>query len=196
MSDPLFGADDEANTPLEAEERHALIPTYITLRRELNEAEQVNIAGALRWLSSRKRKVLDERFLRTLHKQMFGQVWRWAGTYRQTARNIGVDAWRIPMDVAGAIDDARYWVEHQTFTPDEIAVHFSHKLVAIHPFPNGNGRFSRLVGDLLAETLGRPRFTWGSVNLVDPNVTRRTYVQALRAADGHDFDELIAFARS
>jgi Fic-DOC domain mobile mystery protein B len=195
MSDPLFGADDEANTPLEAEERHALIPTYITLRRELNEAEQVNIAGALRWLSSRKRKVLDERFLRTLHKQMFGQVWRWAGTYRQTARNIGVDAWRIPMDVAGAIDDARYWVEHQTYPPDEIALRFSHKLVAIHPFPNGNGRFSRLVGDLLAEQLGQPRFTWGSVNLVDPNETRRAYVQALRAADGHDFDELIAFAR-
>ena len=196
MSDPLFGADDEANTPLEAEERHALIPTYITLRRELNEAEQVNIAGALRWLSSRKRKVLDERFLRTLHKQMFGQVWRWAGAYRQTARNIGVDAWRIPMDVAGAIDDARYWVEHQTYPPDEIALRFSHKLVAIHPFPNGNGRFSRLVGDLLAEQLGRPRFTWGSVNLVDPNATRQTYVQALRAADGHDFDELVAFARS
>lgn len=196
MSDPLFGADDEANTPLEAEERHALIPTYITLRRELNEAEQVNIAGALRWLSSRRREVLDERFLRTLHKQMFGQVWRWAGTYRQTARNIGVDAWRIPMDVAAAIDDARYWVEHQTFPPDEVALRFSHKLVAIHPFPNGNGRFSRLVGDLLAEQLGRPRFTWGSVNLVDPNVTRRTYVQALRAADGHHFNELIAFARS
>lgn len=196
MSDPLFGADDEANTPLEAEERHALIPAYITLRRELNEAEQVNIAGALRWLSSRRREVLDERFLRTLHKQMFGQVWRWAGTYRQTARNIGVDAWRIPMDVAGAVDDARYWVEHQTYPPDEIALRFSHKLVAIHPFPNGNGRFSRLVGDFLAEQLGQPRFTWGSVNLVDPNETRRAYVQALRVADGHDFAELIAFARS
>lgn len=196
MSDLLFGADDEANTPLEAEERHALIPAYITLRRELNEAEQVNIAGALRWLSSRRREVLDERFLRTLHKQMFGQVWRWAGTYRQTARNIGVDAWRIPMDVAGAIDDVRYWVEHQTYPPDEIALRFSHKLVAIHPFPNGNGRFSRLVGDLLAEQLGQTRFTWGSVNLVDLNETRRAYVQALRAADGHDFAELIAFARS
>ena len=196
MSDPLFDTDDESNTPLEAEERDALIPTYITFRRELNEAEQVNIAGALRWLSSRRRNVLDERFLRNLHKQMFGQVWRWAGTYRQTARNIGVDAWRIPMDVAQAIDDARYWTEHESYSPDEIAVRFSHKLVAIHPFPNGNGRFSRLVGDLLAEQLGQPRFTWGSVNLVDPNATRRAYVQALRAADGHDVAELIAFARS
>ena len=196
MRDPLFAADDEANTPLEAEERDAMIPTYITLRRELNEAEQVNIAGALRWLSSRRRKVLDEPFLRALHKQMFGQVWRWAGTYRQTARNIGVDAWRIPMDVAQAVDDACYWIEHQSFLPDEIAVRFSHKLVAIHPFPNGNGRLSRLVGDLLAEQLWQPRFTWGSVNLIDPNETRRAYVQALRAADGHDFDQLIAFARS
>lgn len=196
MSDPLFDADDEANTPLEAEEREALIPTYITLRRELNEAEQVNIAGALRWLSARKRDVLAEKFLRTLHKQMFGQVWRWAGTYRQSPRNIGVDAWRIPMDVAHAIDDARYWITHESFVPDEIAVRFAHKLVAIHPFPNGNGRFSRLVGDLLAEQMGQPRFTWGSVNLVDLNATRQAYVQALRKADGHDFADLIAFARS
>lgn len=196
MSDPLFGGDDEANTPLEAEEREALIPTYITLRRELNEAEQVNIAGALRWLSSRKRNVMDEKFLRSLHRQMFGQVWRWAGQYRQTARNIGVDAWRIPMDVAQAIDDASYWVEHASFLPDEIAVRFSHRLVAIHPFPNGNGRFSRLIGDLLAEQLGRPCYTWGSANLVDTGTMRRAYVDALRAADNHDFTALIAFARS
>lgn len=100
------------------------------------------------------------------------------------------------MDFAQAVDDARYWVEHQSLPPDEIAVRFSHRLVAIHPFPNGNGRFSRLVGDLLAEQLGRPRFTWGSANLVDASQTRRAYVDALRAADGHDFELLIAFARS
>jgi Fic-DOC domain mobile mystery protein B len=111
MSDPLFDEDDDANTPLEADEREGLIPSYITLRRELNEAEQANIAAAMKWLSSRKRDVLDETFLRTLHKRMFGQVWRWAGDYRRSARNIGVDAYRIPMDMAQAIDDARYWVD-------------------------------------------------------------------------------------
>ena len=196
MSDPLFDEDDEANTPLQPQEREQLIPSYITLRRELNEAEQINIADAAKWLSSRKRDVLDEAFLRALHKRMFGKVWRWAGHYRTTPRNIGVDAYRIPMDVAQAVDDAKFWIANDTYSPDEIAVRFSHRLVAIHPFPNGNGRFSRMVGDLLAVQLGQPRFSWGSVNLVDPNETRRAYVAALRAADAHDLDPLIAFARS
>lgn len=196
MTDPLFDEDDEANTPLDAEEREQLIPSYITLRRELNEAEQVNIAGAAKWLSTRKRDVLNEKFLRELHKRMFGKVWRWAGSYRRTARNIGVDAYRIPMDVAQAIDDAKFWIANNTYSPDEIAVRFSHRLVAIHPFPNGNGRFSRMVGDLLAVQLGQPRFSWGSQNLVDANATRAAYVAALRAADAHDLDPLVAFARS
>ncbi|MDE1466910.1 mobile mystery protein B [Aurantiacibacter sp. D1-12] len=196
MSDDLFAEDDDANTPLEAEEREALIPSYITLRRELNEAEQVNIASAMKWLSSQRGDILDEKFLRRLHKEMFGQVWKWAGDYRTTARNIGVEAYRIGTEVVQAIDDARYWVENETYSPDEIAIRFSHRLVAIHPFPNGNGRFSRLVGDLLAQKLGEAPFTWGRANLVDPNETRKAYVAALKAADNHDFDALIAFARS
>lgn len=196
MPDPLCDPDDDANTPLTAEERDELIPSYITLRHELNEAEQANIAEALRWAEARKRDVLDCKILSELHGRMFGDVWRWAGQYRTTARNIGVDAYRIPMDVQQAIDDARYWVEHDTYPPDEIAVRFSHRLVAIHPFPNGNGRFSRLVGDLLAERLGRPQFTWGQANLVDAGETRAHYVAALRAADAHDITALLSFARS
>lgn len=196
MPDPLFQDDDEANTPLTPEEREQLIPSYITLRHELNEAEQVNIGQALRWAASRKRNVLDPGLLSVLHARMFGDVWRWAGQYRTTARNIGIDAYRIPMEVRQAVDDVRYWVEHQTFPPDEIAVRFSHRLVAIHPFPNGNGRFSRLVGDLLARQLGRPPFSWGRANLVDAGETRARYVEALRAADAHDIQPLLLFARS
>lgn len=196
MADPLFESDDEANTPLTAEEREQLIPSYITLRYELNEAEQVNIGVALRWTYARRRDVLDQDFLGELHKRMFGDVWRWAGQYRTTARNIGVDAYRIAVEVRQTIDDARYWVEHKTYPSDEIAVRFSHRLVAIHPFPNGNGRFSRLVGDLLARQLGQPPFTWGRANLVDAGKTRARYVEALRAADNHDYEPLLLFARS
>lgn len=196
MNASLFEEDDEANTPLEAEEREQLIPSYITLRRELNEAEQINIADAAKWLAARKRVVLHEKFLRNLHMHMFGQVWKWAGKYRHTPRNIGVDAYRIPMDVAHAIDDAKFWIANDTYSPDEIAIRFSHRLVAIHPFPNGNGRFSRMVGDLIALQLGQPRFSWGSINLVDPNETRKAYVASLHAADAHDIAPLIFFARS
>jgi Fic-DOC domain mobile mystery protein B len=196
VSDPLFASDDDANTPLTAEERDGLVPSYIALRHELNEAEQANIGDALSWTELRNRDVLDRKFLNELHRRMFGNVWRWAGQYRNTARNIGVDAHRISTDVQQAIDDARYWVEHATYPVDEIAVRFSHRLVFIHPFPNGNGRFSRLVGDLLAEKLGKQPFTWGKTNLIAAGNIRAQYVEALRAADNHDIRPLLLFARS
>lgn len=197
MTDPLFGADDHANTPLTQEERDQLIPSYITLRRELNEAEQVNIAQANRWLGRMvKRDILDDSFLRELHKRMFGDVWRWAGEYRLTPRNIGVDAYRIAMAVRQLVDDVRYQVTHESYLPDEIAARFSHRLVSIHPFPNGNGRHSRMAADLLAIRLGQPRFTWGRVNLVDAGQTRKAYIAALQAADAGDVENLMAFVRS
>ncbi|MCE2987252.1 MAG: mobile mystery protein B [Phenylobacterium sp.] len=196
MSDPLFDSADEAATPLTPEERDALIPTYITLRGELNEAEQIGIADADRWAFSRRRDVLDEDFLRALHRRMFRSVWKWAGAFRTTPRNIGVEAWRIAPDLRQLLGDVRYWVDHQTYSPDEIAVRFHHRLVWIHPFPNGNGRFSRLAADLLAVQLGAERLTWGSGNLVAPAELRRRYIDALRAADGEVIAPLMAFARS
>ena len=196
MPDQLFDGDDEANTPFEAEEREALIPTHITLKAELNEVEQAGIADADRWAFSRKRDVLDASFLRTLHKRMFGQVWRWAGTNRQTPRNIGIEAYRIPIEVQALIEDVKYWVEHKTYPPDEIAVRFHHRLVAIHPFPNGNGRHARLAADLLAVQLDRPRFEWGGGNLMEAAELRKQYVAALKTADNHDITNLLNFARS
>ena len=196
MPDALFIDDDDANTPLTPEERDDLRLSYITLRHELNEAEQANIGDALRWVAGRKRDVLDRAFLNELHRQMFGEVWKWAGRYRTTARNIGIDAHRILPELQQLIDDVRYWVENRTYPPDEIAVRFSHRLVAIHPFPNGNGRLSRLAGDLLASQLGMSAFSWGRNNIVTPGETRAQYVTALKAADAHDIGPLLEFARS
>ncbi|MBU1192284.1 MAG: mobile mystery protein B [Gammaproteobacteria bacterium] len=195
MSDPLFEADDAA-TPLTMEEREALIPAYIALRRELNEAEQGNILEAEQWAFARKREVLSETFLKSLHKRMFGRVWRWAGCFRQTERNLGIDAYRIPTELRQLFDDCAFWIDNNTYSPDEIAARFHHRLVAIHPFPNGNGRHARLAADLLLVALDRPRFSWGRVSLVDASETRQAYVAALRAADGRDIDPLLAFVRS
>lgn len=196
MSDSLFDAEDDATTPLNPEERAQLIPTYITNRAQLNEAEQANIADADLWAFRRKRDVLDEAFLLNLHKRMLNGVWKWAGSFRQTERNIGIPAYRIGTELRLLLDDVRYWVEHQTFSPDEIAVRFHHRLVFIHPFPNGNGRHARLSADLLAVQLGQERFSWGSANLVTADETRATYVAALKAADAHDIGPLLAFPRS
>ena len=195
MSDPLLEEDD-ASTPLTAEERDGLIPSYVTLRHELNEAEQANILEAEQWAFARKRKVLDERFLMALHKRMFGRVWRWAGKFRHTERNVGVAPYRIATDLRQLLDDCRYWIENGTYLPDEVCTRFHHRLVAIHPFPNGNGRHARLVTDLLLVALDRPHFTWGRINLVDPSKTRHAYVAALRAADGRDIKPLLEFVRS
>lgn len=196
MTDPLIDSEDDSATPLTPEEREALIPSYITLRRELNEVEQIGIADADRWAFARKRDVLDEAFLKRLHQRMFKDVWRWAGQFRTTPRNIGVEAWCIEQDLRHLLDDVRYWTRHATYPPDEIAVRFHRRLVFIHPFPNGNGRFSRLAADLLAVRLARPRFSWGSGNLIATDALRRRYVDALRAADAHDIGPLLAFARS
>jgi Fic-DOC domain mobile mystery protein B len=195
VSDPLLEEDD-ASTPLTAEEREGLIPSYVTLRRELNEAEQANILEAEHWAFTRKRKVLDERFLTDLHKRMFGRVWRWAGKFRHTERNVGVDPYRIATDLRQLLDDCRYWMEHDTYPPDEICARFHHRLVAIHPFPNGNGRHARLATDLLLVALGQPRFSWGRTNLVNVGDTRQAYVAALRAADRRDIRPLLEFVRS
>jgi len=196
MSDPLFDDDDKAATPLEPDQRSQLIPTYITTRAQLNEAEQIGITTADDWAFARRRDVLSERFLRALHKRMSGKVWKWAGDFRTTERNIGVQAFMIGVELRALLDDVRYWIEHATFPPDEIAARFHHRLVWVPAFPNGNGRHARMAADLLAVALGRPRFTWGSANLVEPAATRGQYVAALRAADRHDLAPLLAFVRS
>ncbi|WP_299174438.1 mobile mystery protein B [uncultured Brevundimonas sp.] len=198
MSDPLFdgGDEDDAATPLTPDERAQLILTYITTRSQLNEAEQIGIADADRWAFRRRRDVLGEDFLLALHKRMLGGVWKWAGTIRNTERNIGVAPYRIGVELRALLGDARYWIDQGAYEPDEIAVRFHHRLVAIHPFPNGNGRHARLSADLLAVSLERERFTWGSANLVEAAKTRAFYIAALKAADIHDINPLIAFARS
>ncbi len=193
--DPLIEQDD-ASTPLSPEELEGLIPSYITLRSELNEAEQANILEAEEWAFNRKRDVLSEKVLNDLHKRMFGRVWKWAGKYRRTGKNIGVDAYRIPLELRQLLDDVRFWIESRTYPTDEIATRFHHKLVWIYLFPNGNGRHARTATDLLLTTLDQPRFTWGRENLVDANETRQTYVDALRAGDQHDYKPLLAFVRS
>lgn len=196
----LFDAS-EGQTELTREERKGLKPAHITFRHELNRAEQEGIARAARSLFGRARKknplaITDQAFICATHRKMYGEVWDWAGTFRRSDRNIGVDFYKIPQEMRVLVDDARYWIEHATYPPDELAVRFHHRLVWIHPFPNGNGRLSRLLGDLLVMSLGQPRFTWGSVHLTDASVTRAQYVDTLRKADGGDVAPLRAFARS
>ena len=189
----IFASDDNS-TPLTPEEREGLKPKWITLRRELNEFETRNILDAEMWFATHKqRDVLNDTFLMKLHKRMFGQVWKWAGEYRATERNIGVAPYQIPVKLKGLFDDVKFWIENHTFPNLEIAVRLHHRLVLIHPFPNGNGRISRLMADLLMQQLGEPRLYWGDGNLTDITELRKKYIDALHAADAGDYSGLIKF---
>ena len=173
-----------------------LIPSHIAYRSELNEAEQRNIMRAQTWALGRRRHLLSEKFVKDLHRQMLGEVWRWAGKFRTSERNIGIAYWEIPVALRILLDDTKAWIEYKTYPPDEIAVRFHHRLVQIHPFPNGNGRHSRLMADFLVMQLGGERFSWGRQSLSDAGTLRTRYVQALQASDSGDNGPLLAFARS
>jgi Fic-DOC domain mobile mystery protein B len=139
--------------------------------------------------------ILTDGFVRDLHRRMFGQVWRWAGRYRTTDKNLGHPWPQIPAHVRLLCEDTAYWIREQTYGWDELAARFHHRLVAIHPFPNGNGRHARLMTDTLLKKNGLPMFTWGQATL-RAGEARARYLDALRAADDRQFGRLIAFARS
>lgn len=191
----LFDAPDDA-TPLAPDECRGLLLSAIAFRHELNRAEQDNIRRAQEWALSRRRPLLSEPFVRQRHRQMLGDVWRWAGAFRTTERNIGIPFYEIPVALRQLLADAEAWITHAVYSPDEVAVRVHHRLVQIHPFPKGNGRHARLMADLLVMHLGGARFTWGSARLEDAGEVRRRYIEALRAADQHDLAPLVAFARS
>jgi Fic-DOC domain mobile mystery protein B len=187
-------------TPLDPDEARRLIPSWVATHGDRDRAEQENIARAELWTRGRRLRptvILTERFVRRLHQRMFGEVWQWAGTYRTSNKNIGADYWRIAEEIGQLLGNALYWVENEVYERDELAVRFHHKLVWIHPFPNGNGRLSRMAADLLVEALGGERLNWGAALAAeDPAAARQTYIEALQAADGGDIAPLIAFTRS
>lgn len=190
----------EGQTPLDPDEQEGLLIPTITTREELDEFEQQNIEQALQWSLSRsikERTIFSESFIRRLHKRMYGNVWAWAGDFRTTNKNIGVDKWQIPTELRVLLEDASYWMANSTFSPDELALRFKHRLVSIHCFANGNGRHSRLMADIVIDKLFKlPVFTWGGANLVKGGDIRSAYLNAVRAADAGDLKPLIVFARS
>lgn len=185
-------------TPLDPNEIEGLRIKYITTRSELDRWEQENIQDALAWLDRRRKtNILTESFIAQLHEKMFGKVWQWAGEFRKTDKNIGVPWMKIPTELRMLLDDVKFWIENSTYAPDEIAYRFHHRLVWIHPFPNGNGRHARMMTDLiLEETLNIEPFTWGSQILTNPGGTRRKYIEALKKADKQNYTELAIFVRS
>jgi Fic-DOC domain mobile mystery protein B len=193
-------AYEEGQTPLDEEEKEGLLISTITTREELDEFEQLNIQKAIEWTLRRKfkkEKILTEDFIKDLHKRMFGDVWRWAGTFRNSNKNIGIDRFQIGIEFRKLLDDTKHWIEYQIYEPDEIAIRFKHRIVSIHCFANGNGRHSRLMADILIKhVFSLPVFSWGSSNLVKADKIRAMYLAGIRQADIGNMKPLIAFSRS
>jgi Fic-DOC domain mobile mystery protein B len=182
-------------TPLDPNELDGLKHKHITTRGELDELEQVNIESGLRWLRRQRADVLTEDFAITLHKRLLGDVWDWAGSFRRTGKNIGVDPSQIGVQLRQLMGDAQYWAKHQTYPPSEAAVRLHHKLVYIHLFPNGNGRHARVMADTVLDRIyGAKAIDWtAGHDLQKMNDRRDAYIAALKAADRGDIAPLIAF---
>lgn len=190
----------DGQTPLDEDEKQDLIPTILT-RADLDRFEQENIIEARRWVMQKsvlaRQDIFTDKFLLALHKRMFGQVWKWAGTYRRSNKNIGVDYYQIPTELHKLLGDTKYWLEHQTYEISDLAIIFHYRLVKIHLFPNGNGRHARLCADLICAKYGGEELTWGGkVDLVTASETRKAYINALIKADNGDYNPLIEFAKS
>ena len=184
-------------TPLDPDEAKGLIPEHIHTHGELNEWEQENIVEAETWAFARRRKnLLTPQFVDGLHQRMFGRTWRWAGQHRTTEKNIGIDPARIAVELKKLCEDVAAQIEQRAYPLDEIAARFHHRLVSIHPFPNGNGRHARTMTDLLLVSNGAPRFSWGAGDLMHEGDARSRYITALQAAGRRNYGPLLKFARS
>ena len=186
----------EGATPLDADELDGLKFPHVTTRGELDHLEQANIEAGLLWLNRKKDPdILNDQFVRSLHKRLFGEVWRWAGSYRLTEKNIGVAPGQITVQLRGLLDDVRYWVNNNIYNPIEGAIRFHHRMVYIHPFPNGNGRHARIMADALLEKVHKTQaLDWsGGTDLQCMNERRKQYIAALRAADSGDYGPLFIF---
>lgn len=191
----IFETDDYS-TPLTEDEKQQLKAKWITTRAELNELEARCIANAELWLLSNKKDILSEAFIKALHKKMFGDIWKWAGIFRSSEKNIGVALYDIQPKLRILLEDVKFWISNKTYSELEIAIRFHHRLVQIHPFPNGNGRLSRIMADLLMRSFNQPNLNWGSGNLTEISELRSKYIKALREADNGNYEPLINFVKN
>lgn len=192
---------EKGQTPLDEEEKDGLRIKSISTKGELDEFEQQNIEEAVIWIMNKNwstDKILSEDFICTLHKKMYGEVWSWAGKFRKSEKNIGVKSDLIPIELKTLLDDTFFWIKNKTYIPEEISIRFKHRLVSIHCFPNGNGRHSRLMADILNENIFKlPPFTWGAgYNISQENIIRQDYIKSVKAADKGNYDLLIQFSKS
>ena len=192
---------NDGQTPIDEDEKEGLLIPTITTREELDEFEQLNIQKAIEYYLHKRKfnteEILTEKFILDVHKRMLRDVWKWAGTIRKYNKNLGVDKFQISVRLRQLFANCEFWIENKTYSEEEIAIRFKHKIVSIHVFPNGNGRHSRLMGDIIMkQVFEKPTFSWGQKYLVHKSKVRDEYIKALRLADNGDFSSLNYFSKA
>ena len=191
---------EEGQTPLDEDEKRGLKNKTISTKEELDEFEQLNIEKAVEWTIHANLisdKILTKKFIKDLHKRMYSDVWKWAGQFRKSEKNIGITWTQIDLELKKLLDDTKYWIEEKIYSSDEIAIRFKHRLVSIHCFPNGNGRHSRMMADIIIESIfDKKIYTWQMSNMVKADETRKQYINTLKEADKGNINPLIEFAKN
>lgn len=196
----LLKDDPQGATPLSPDDLLGLKLPHVQTRAQLNEIEAANILQGQNWVSSLKVLTLDDIFSRdfviALHKNLFGDIWQWAGTFRLRELNIGVEPKNIPIDLHNFLEDAKCWLEFKHFSDLELSARIQHKLVQIHPFVNGNGRHARIFTDIVRVfLLNKKPLRWAKAKLEDMTTERAAYIAGLRKADGGDFSEMVDYLK-
>jgi len=170
---------------------------WVQTQRDLNHAEMENIAIAHKIYLTKSvpnpMKWFEPSMLQKIHKEMYGKVWGWAGKYRKEITSIGIKPYLIPLYLAQLCDEVKYWLQHPvelTFLEQAARIH--HKMVYIHPFENGNGRFSRLIADRYLVFWECPYPQW-PIDLQKNGASRFEYIQSLKHADQGNYDPLLIF---
>jgi Fic-DOC domain mobile mystery protein B len=166
----------------------------IRTRKELNILEAENIRNVVvKYLAvkpSRRTARFDVAWARRLHKEMFGDVWKWAGQFRTEDLNIGVAWHQVETSLQNLLDDLKCWLQHGTGLLDQ-AVMLHHRAVQIHPFRNGNGRWARMLANIWLRRHDHPPTEWPEETVGAQSTIRDEYIKAIRLADEGDYGPLM-----
>ncbi len=169
--------------------------TYSASEIYFFEAQNILKASLDYWggVPNKKSASLDTDFFLKLHKEMFGNVWDWAGKIRTVELNFGVKAYLVSTELKKLADDLNFWHENKSFDVMEIATRLHHRVVVIHPFLNGNGRWSRMLANIYLKQNNLSPTKWNEDFLAKENIHRSDYIQALKQTDNSDYEFLIKF---
>ncbi|MCF6245580.1 MAG: mobile mystery protein B [Sulfurovum sp.] len=180
--------DDVSGLKLDTSKQYTMDEIYFYEAQNITQA-------TLKYLSltpDKKLAPFSLAWFLVLHQEMFGDVWEWAGKLRQVELSIGVKAYMVSTQMQKLVDDLAYWEEHKSFDVIETASRIHHRAVQIHPFLNGNGRWSRMLANIYLKQNGLQPTKWNEDLLSKTNLHRDDYIKALKKADSGDYSDLIA----